>query len=150
MSEKIKETNYDLSFFLPGKLEDVQEVSHVISDRFKNDKGEVIPFIFKAITTERVDELEEACTIVMKNGKGKVVGSRVDNKRLMSRIAVESTVYPNFRAEEMRKAHGTEDAVEIARRVLSVAGEYSEWIVQATKVNGFDDTLEDLEEEAKN
>lgn len=145
-----KETKYDLSFFMPGKAEDTQEVSQVISRRFKDEAGKIIPFVLKPTTTDRVDELEELCTKVTKNKQGRVIGSKVDSARLMALIAIESTIYPNFRSEEFRKAYDTEDSVEIARRVLSVAGEYSDWISKAMKINGLDDTLEDLEEEVKN
>ena len=62
----------------------------------------------------------------------------------------ESTVYPDFKAAEMRKAYKNEDPVEIAKKVLHVAGEYANWIAKAAEINGFEDDLDDLEEIAKN
>lgn len=139
----------DLSFFMPGKAEEVEEIKAPISKRFKDKDGKTIPFIFKPITTERVDEIEKTSfKNVVKNNR--VVGKELDNSRFMARIAVESTVYPNFKAAEFRKAYKTEDPVEIARRVLHVAGEYANWIAKAAEVNGFEDDIEDLEEIAKN
>lgn len=148
MSEN-KEQMYDLSFFMPGKADVVEEIKAPISKRFRDKEGNIIPFIFKPISTERVDEIEKMSmrNIVRKN---RVVGKEVDQARFMARIAVETTVYPDFKAAELRKAYKTEDPVEVAKKVLHVAGEYAEWIAKASEVNGFEDSIEDLEEIAKN
>jgi len=149
MAEENKDQVMDLSYFMPGNVEVTEETKAPISRRFKDKEGKVIPFIFKPITTDRVDELEKLHTKPVIKGNKKV-GEKVDNARFMAHIAVESTVYPNFKAVEMRKAYKSEDPIEIAKKVLNVAGEYSNWIAKAAEVNGFEDSVEDLEEIAKN
>ncbi|MGE6260868.1 phage tail assembly chaperone [Heyndrickxia sporothermodurans] len=139
----------DMSFFMDGNADEAQEEEVIVSKRYKDRKGKVIPFIMKAITTERLDELEKECMKTQYH-KGRKIGETLDTSRFYARIAVESTVYPDFKAEELRKSYKTEDAVEVAKRVLSVGGEYSTWIEASMRINGFDDSLEDLEEEAKN
>lgn len=139
----------DISVFMPGQAEKTEEVEIPISRRFKNAEGKVIPFVFKPITTERVDEIEKQSMKMVKQ-KGRHIGQELDQARFMARIAVESTVYPNFKSEQFRRAYKTEDPIEVAKKVLNVAGEYSTWLSKASEVNGFDDTLEDLEELAKN
>lgn len=62
MSEKQNEKVYDLSFFMPGQTIEAEEVEVPISKRFVDKEGNVVPFIFKAITTERIDELEKENT----------------------------------------------------------------------------------------
>ncbi|MGG0775432.1 phage portal protein [Bacillus rugosus] len=149
MSEKQNEKVYDLSFFMPGQTIEAEEVKVPISKRFVDKEGNVVPFIFKAITTERIDELEKENT-TYKNVKGRGRVKELDSQRFYARIAVETTVYPNFKAQELREAYKTEDPVEVAKRVLSVGGEYANWLNKAIEINGFDDDLEDLEEAAKN
>ncbi|MEC0714393.1 phage portal protein, partial [Bacillus haynesii] len=127
MSEKQNEKVYDLSFFMPGQTEEAEEVKVPISKRFKDKEGNVIPFVFKAITTERIDELEKENT-TYKNVKGRGRVKDLDTQRFYARIAVESTVYPDFRSKELREAYKTPDPVEVAKRVLSVGGEYANWL----------------------
>ncbi|PAE14573.1 phage portal protein, partial [Virgibacillus sp. 7505] len=67
-----------------------------------------------------------------------------------ARVAIETTVYPNFRSKDLREAYKSEDAVEVAKKVLSVGGEYNNFIAKAMEVNGFNDTIENLEEAANN
>lgn len=147
-AEEVEET-MDLSFFMPESVEAVHEVTAPISQRFKNKEGKIIPFKFKPITTDRMDELEKLHTkpVIKKNRK---VGERVDQARFMAHVAVESTIYPDFKDTKLRRAYRTEDPIEIAKRILKVPGEYTNWINQASEVNGFDDTVDDLEEIAKN
>ncbi|HLR92405.1 MAG TPA: hypothetical protein VK048_05030 [Atopostipes sp.] len=147
--EVVEESSMDLSFFMPGKAEQVEVVEAPISQRFKDAKGKIIPFQFKPITTDRVDELEKFHTKPVIKGNKKV-GERVDQARFMAHIAVESTIYPNFKDEKMRKAYKSEDPIEIAKKVLNVVGEYTNWMSKASEVNGFEDSLDDLEEIAKN
>ncbi|MGG1759161.1 phage portal protein [Bacillus velezensis] len=149
MSEKQNEKVYDLSFFMPGQTIEAEEVKVPISKRFKDKAGNVVPFVFKAITTERIDELEKENT-PYKNVKGRGRVKELDSQRFYARIAVETTVYPNFKSKELREAYKTEDPVEVAKRILSVGGEYANWLNKAIEINGFEDDLEDLEEEAKN
>nr|BAA06946.1 ORF55 [Bacillus subtilis]BAA12410.1 YqbN [Bacillus subtilis] len=149
MSENQNEKVYDLSFFMPGQTIDAEEVEVPISKRFVDKEGNVVPFIFKAITTDRIDELEKENT-TYKNVKGRGRVKELDSQRFYARIAVETTVYPTFKAKELREAYKTEDPVEVAKRVLSVGGEYANWLNKAIEINGFDDDLEDLEEAAKN
>lgn len=148
---ELSEVVNDLSFFMPGAAESVEEVERLVSKRFKNKKGELIPFRFKPITTTRIDELEKLHTVPIYSGsRRRKTGEKVDQSRFIAHIAVESTIYPNFKSAELRKAYGEQDPIEIAKKMLHVGGEYSEWLQVANEINGFDDSLEDLEETAKN
>lgn len=141
----------DLSFFFPENVEEVEEIVRPVSRRFKDKKGKVVPFRFKPIATKRIDELEKLSTEPIYAGtRRKKVGERVNQARFMAHIAVESTVFPNFKSAELRKAYGEQDPIEIAKKMLHVGGEYAEWLHIANEINGYDDTLEDLEEAAKN
>ncbi|MCY8282429.1 phage tail assembly chaperone, partial [Bacillus inaquosorum] len=98
---------------------------------------------------ERIDELEKENT-TYKNIKGRGRVKDLDTQRFYARIAIESTIYPDFRLAARLPAYKTPDPVEVAKRVLSVGGEYANWLNKAIEINGFEDDLEDLEEEAKN
>lgn len=148
--EEVQDNGLDLSFFMPGQADEVESFKEVVSKRFRNKKtGEIIKWEFKPISTERVDELEKnSMKKVLRNNK--VVGKEVDNARFLARVAIETTVYPNLKAADLRKAYKTEDPVEIAKKVLHIAGEYATWMEISNRANGFTDSAEDLEEEVKN
>ncbi|MGA3882152.1 phage tail assembly chaperone, partial [Bacillus pumilus] len=53
-------------------------------------------------------------------------------------------------SKELREAYSTQDPVEVAKSVLSVGGEYANWLNKAIEIKGFEDEIEDLEDAAKN
>ncbi|WP_063564822.1 phage portal protein [Paenibacillus sp. O199] len=139
----------NMAFFMKGKAAEVKEEEVIITQRYKDDEGKPIPFIMKALNTTRIDELESECT-KPEIKKGKKVGEKLDGKRLSLRIAIESTVYPNFRDAELLKSYGLTDPVDLAKAVLSVGGEYMEWMQEANRINGFDESEDELNEDVKN
>ncbi|WP_368653768.1 phage portal protein [Ornithinibacillus sp. 4-3] len=147
--EENKVVANDITFFMPGNFEEAEVVESPISKRFKDNEGKIIPFRFKPLSTERVDEIEELNQKTVRQ-KGKILGRETDFARFIAHVAVETTIYPNFKDEKFRQAYGTQDPIEIAKKVLNVAGEYSNWIAKISEVNGFDDTIDELEEAAKN
>ncbi|MGF6357089.1 hypothetical protein ABIE27_005028 [Paenibacillus sp. 4624] len=139
----------NMSFFMKGKAAEVKEEEVIITRRYKDEKGEPIPFVMKPLSTKRIDDLEAECT-KPEFKKGKKVGEKLDSKRFSLRIAIESTVYPDFRDAELLKSYGLTDPVDLARTILSVGGEYAEWMQAANRINGFDESEEDLIEDVKN
>lgn len=138
----------DMSAFLPGAAVEIKEVEEIISYRYKDAKGNPIPFRFKPISTERIEELEKECTTYKKlKGQGRV--RELDTQRFAARMAIETTVFPNFKSKQFREEYKTQDPVEVAKKVLCVGGEYTRWIEKANDLNGFGDD-ETLEEMAKN
>lgn len=139
----------NMAFFMKGQAAEVKEEEVIITQRYKDEKGKVIPFIMKALGTTRIDELETECT-KPEFKKGKKVGEKLDGKRLSLRIAIESTLYPDFRNAELLKSYGLTDPVDLAKAVLSVGGEYMEWMQESNRINGFDESEEDLTDDVKN
>ncbi|MGG3801794.1 phage tail assembly chaperone [Metabacillus fastidiosus] len=142
-------TQRDMSFFMKGKGEAVTEEKVYVSKRFKDEKGKVIPFIMKPIPTTRIEELEKECMEPVEE-KGKKVGERLNRVRWLTRMGIESAVYPNFKDKELLDSYKEVDPVVVVKQVLSVGGEFTEWINAVQRVNGYEEDFEDLVEEAKN
>ncbi|WYP24747.1 phage portal protein [Alkalihalobacillus sp. FSL W8-0930] len=142
---------YDMSFFLSGNEAKAPKEKAIITRRFKDQNGEPIPFVFQAISTERIEDLQKFHTKTITKGKRR--GQKdFDNERFSAAIAVESTIYPKFSDAKILKSYGTQDAITAAKKMLSIGGEYSNWIDRAMLVNGYGEESEDVQDEeaAKN
>lgn len=131
-----------LSAFLnPANIQEEREV--IISDRFKDDKGNPVAFKIRAMTQAENDQNVKLCT------KKRRVGSQTeeyfDNIEFSRRTIVEATVEPDFRAKEMCDAYGVLDPLLVPGKMLR-PGEYSRLMQEINELSGF----ADLEEEAKN
>ncbi len=138
-----------MDVFMKGKAKQVVTEEVVVSKRYVDDAGNPIPFLLKAIDTKRIEELQDECTVPQFK-KGKKVGEEVDWKRFACRLAVESTVYPNFKDAELLKSYELVDPCDLVKEILQVGGEYAELIQAVQRVNGFDSDFEELVDEAKN
>ncbi|MGE5704273.1 MAG: phage tail assembly chaperone [Clostridia bacterium] len=138
-----------MDIFMKGKAKQVITEEVVVSRRYVDEDGNPVPFVLKAIDTRRIEELQDECTVPQIK-KGKKVGETVDWKRFAARLAIESTVYPDFKDPELLRSYNLVDPCDLLKEILSVGGEYAELIQAVQRVNGFDTDFEELVEDAKN
>ena len=131
-----------LSAFLnPVNIQEEREV--IISDRFKDDKGNPVAFKIRAMTQAENDQNVKRCT--KKRRVGNQTEEYFDNIEFSRRTIVEATVEPDFRAKELCDAYGVLDPLLVPGKMLR-PGEYSRLMQEINELSGF----ADLEEEAKN
>ncbi|MBC1233163.1 phage tail assembly chaperone [Listeria booriae] len=143
----------DITAFLPGKYEEKAGLERVISKRFKDANGTPIKFIFENVATDRIDELRKECTKQKPAGRNRQPVETFDSDKFNATLALESTVFPKFNDPKLLEAYNTPSAIEVAKAILSIPGDYMTWITAASEVNGFDDEIDEEEsmiEEAKN
>ncbi|WP_139489380.1 phage tail assembly chaperone [Brevibacillus dissolubilis] len=138
-----------MDMFMKGKAKQVITEEVIVSKRYVDEEGNPIPFVLKAIDTKRIEDLQDECTIPQVK-KGKKVGETVDWKRFAARLAVESTVFPNFKDAELLASYGVVDPCDLLKEILCVGGEYAELVQAVQRVNGFDTDFEELVDDAKN
>lgn len=116
----------------------------VISKRFRKEDGTPAPFVIRPISQKENDELLRKSTRRVKvNGQ---LIETLDSTEYGRRVVVAATEEPNFASEEMCKAYGTMDPLEVPGKMLLV-GEYSRLSQAIMELSGLDD---DPEEHAKN
>lgn len=131
-----------LSAFLnPANIQEEREV--IISDRFKDDKGNLVPFKIRAMSQAENDQNVKRCT--KKRKVGNQTEEYFDNIEFSRRTIVDATVEPDFRATELCEAYGVLDPLLVPGKMLR-PGEYSRLMQEINELSGF----ADLEEEAKN
>lgn len=149
--DAIEETSKvnDLSFFMPDKNKKAEAEEFVLSKRFKDNDGKVIPFKMQAISVTRLEEIEKDCT-TRKKVRGQGMVKELDQKRFYATVALESTIFPNFKDKELLKAYNEIDSINLARAILNVPGEYANWVDKGLSINELDEDYSDLEDEVKN
>ena len=134
------------AFLNPEPAATTKEV--IVSERFKDESGKVVPFIIKPISQDLNNQLNRLATV-----KKMVRGQNVemfDTAAYTNKLIVACTVQPDFKAEDLCKAYGTFDAEEVPAKML-LPGEFAALSDAILKLNGFDTTsVPELEDEAKN
>lgn len=136
----------NLQAFMAPNTEETREV--IISDRFKDKDGKVVPFVIKSLSQAENEEIKKRTSIpVVKSGV--VIGDKLDSEKYGRELVLASVKTPNFRDSELCKFYATMDPLEVPGKMLRV-GEYSKLVKAINDLNGLNDNLEVLEEEAKN
>ncbi len=129
------------AFLHPVAVQEEKEV--FISNRFRDENGEVVPFKIRSLAQEETEKLAKQSRKTRKvNGQNI---EYVDDIELSHRIAVAGTVYPDFADSELCQAYGTLDPLEVVGKMLK-SGEFKKLMDEISDFSGYDD----LEEAAKN
>lgn len=115
----------------------------VISRRFLDEAGEVVPFKIRAISQEENDAIvKKATRRVKENGQ---TADKLDSVEFSRRMVVAATVEPDFTAKELCDRYGVMDPLLVPGKML-LSGEYARLLQEITSLSGFDS----VEEEVKN
>lgn len=121
-----------------------------VSRRFVDEKGNVIPWHFGAVDGDVDAALRKECTrrvpVPMKKG---LTMPELDGNRYSLKLAIASIKHPNLNDMELQNSYGVMDAEQLLQKMLK-PGELAKVKEIAQEVNGFDVSMDELVEEAKN
>ena len=150
----------DFSVFMAGNVIKDEVIKYVASkrigkpvlDKKGNPTGEVIPeeWELKAIDSERDEMIRKECMkrvpIVGKRGQ---YNMEIDTDKYIGKMCVACTVYPDLNNAELQDSYGVKTADALLKKMLK-SGEYTEYKNKVMEINGFDMSMDDLVDEAKN
>lgn len=117
----------------------------IISERFKDENGAVVPFEIRAITEGEADAIRRQSTRTVRTRTGATETS-TDAAKLTRLLVIAGTVTPDFRSKELCDAYGVLDPEQAIGKML-LAGEYAKLSEAILNLSGMGDNIED---EAKN
>ena len=107
------------AFLHPVQGDETREI--IVSNRFLDENGRPVPFRIRALTQEENDAISKRSMRLVKGGRR---GEKeLDSTEYASRIIAAATLEPDFSSEELCKAYGTMDPLEVPGKML-YAGEY--------------------------
>lgn len=133
-----------LHAFLHPETPENQKV--FISKRFKDEKGNVIPFIIRAVTQSEAAALRKKATKTYRSRTGELI-TDFNADAFSAGLIIAGTVQPDFQATDLCEAYGVLTGDQVIGKML-LAGEYQALSDAIAKLSGMDNN--DLREEAKN
>lgn len=140
----------DLSCFLAQNAVKVENVKCTVSKRFLDEKGKPVKWEVCCITPEEDEALKKECTKrVPVVGKKGAFLPETDYNAYVGKLAAKCTVFPNLNDKELQDSYHVMGADTLLKKMLT-PGEYNEYLAKVQEVNGFDISMDELAEEAKN
>lgn len=139
----------NFSAFMAGNALKGETVKYVASKRFM-DKGKPIEWELQAIDSETDEALrKESTKKVPVAGKRGQYTSETDTDKYIGKMCVACIVFPNLNDAELQDSYGVKSADALIKKML-LPGEYTELKAKVMEVNGYDMSMEELVDEAKN
>lgn len=146
----------NLTAFLAENAVPVDHVKYVVSKRFlsneKDEKGNLKPIEWeiKTIDSAADEVIRKDCTRrVPVPGKKNQFTRELDSDAYVGRLAVACTVFPNLNDQGLQDSYHVMGADALLKAMLT-PGEYANYLLKIQEVCGFDVTLQDEVDEAKN
>ena len=139
----------DFAIFMAGNAQKVETVKFVASKRF-GTKDKPVEWELKAIDSDTDESIRKECTKkVPVAGKRGQYTQETDTDKYIAKMCAACTVYPNLNDAELQDSYGVKSADALLRKML-LPGEYTEYKAKVMEVNGYDMSMEELVDEAKN
>lgn len=135
------------AFFAQSVQSNITE-EFVVSERFKDEQGNPIPWKLRTLTEAENEELRKAATQYVK-GKGGQRVPEVKPEVYLAKIATASVVFPDLKDAELQRSYGVVGAEDLLKKML-LAGEYAALIQKTQELNGFDRDINTAIEDIKN
>ena len=140
----------DFSIFMAGNTANEEIVKYVASTRFKDAEGNPVEWELKAIPTSLDEAIRKECTKkVPVAGKRGQYTQETDTDKYIGRMCVASTVFPDLNNAELQDSYKVKGAEALLKELLK-PGEYTEYKAKVMEVNGYDMSMDELVDEAKN
>jgi hypothetical protein len=139
----------DFSVFMAGNAVKDETVKYVASKRFVV-KGKPVEWEIKSISSDLDEAIRKECTKkVPIAGKRGQYNQETDTDKYIGKVCVACTVYPDLNNAELQDSYGVKGGDALLKAMLK-PGEYIEYKAKVMEVNGYDMSMEELVDEAKN
>lgn len=140
----------NLSAFLSQNAVKEENIKYATSKRFLDVAKNPVEWEIKAITSDEDEKIRRGCTTkVQAPGKRGQFTQETDYNKYVAKLAAACTVFPNLNDKELQDSYGVMGADLLLKAMLK-PGEYADYLTKVQAVNGFEQTMEDLVDEAKN
>lgn len=141
----------DLSRFLKANKIKRENTTFAATKSLVDAKGNPLPWTIKPLTTKENDAIRDECMIeVPVKGKPNMFRPKLDTSKYIGKMICACVVEPNLYDKDLQDSYGVMSPDDLLKEMIDDPGEYQEFATFVQNFNGFNTTLEDKVEKAKN
>ena len=141
----------NFSQFMKGNKIKKENTTFPATKSLVDENGKPLEWTIKPLTTKENENIRDNCMIeVPVVGKPNVFRPKLDTSKYMCKMLCASVVEPNLYDKELQDSYGVMTPEDLLTEMIDDPGEYNEFVVFVQNFNGFNATLNDKIEEAKN
>lgn len=116
-----------------------------------DENGEPIKFIIKPLTTKENEDIREACTVdIPVTGKPNIFRPKLNTSKYLAKMLCSCIIEPDLFDKELQDSYGVMTPEDLIKEMIDDPGEYQDFVTFIQNFNGFNVSLEDKVDNAKN
>ena len=141
----------NLSRFMKQNKKKKENGFYAPTKSMTDENGKPLEWEFKPLTSKENDRLKDDCTFdVQVKGKINLYRQKLNTSKYLVSMIAASTVTPNLFDKGLQDSYGVKTPEDLIYEMIDDPGEYGELCVWVQKYQGFNTTMDDKVEEAKN
>lgn len=134
-----------LKLFLKENKVKRENVFYKATESLKDENGEALLWEIRHITTDEDERIRDECVSEVKGR-----GMRLDASKYLKKMAAASVVFPPLANASLQDSYGAMTPEELLTKMIDDPGEYQRFIRFIQETQGFDVSVREKAEEAKN
>lgn len=139
----------NLNAFLSQNVIKPHLVDYIASNRFIDEEGKPVEWKLKPMNSEDDEKIRQNNTRQEKVKGKNAYTPKFDATGYLAEMAVKSIEFPNLDDKGLQDSYGVMGAKELLK-VMLLPGEYQSLLSEIQTINGFNVSMDDLVDEAKN
>ena len=141
----------DFTRFMKENKKQKENTTYPATKSLTDEKGNPLKWTIKPLTTSENEKIRDDSMIeVPVTGKPGMFRSKLLTSKYIARMIAASVVEPNLYDAKLQDSYGVKTPEDLLKEMVDDPGEYEEFAQFIQEFNGFNTTLEDKVEEAKN
>ena len=141
----------NLSNFLKANKIKKENTTYPATKSLVDEEGKPLLWTIRPLTTRDNDRLRDECTIQAQvTGKPNMTKAELDTSKYIAKMIATSVVEPNLNNKDLQDSYGVMTPEELIKEMIDNPGEYNNFARFIQEYNGFDETLNEKVEKAKN
>ena len=140
-----------LNRFLKENKKAKQNEKYAPTESLTDENGKPLEWEFKHITSKENEKLRDDCTMdVPITGKPNLFRQKIKTREYLARLVAASVAEPDLYNAQLQDSYGVKTPTDLLYAMVDSPGEYQDLCAWVQSFQGFNETLEDKADEAKN
>lgn len=128
-----------------------ENTTYAATKSLLDENGNPLLWTIKPLNTKVNDDIRDACMReVQVTGKPNMFRPKLDTSKYIAKMICACVVEPNLYDKELQDSYGVMTPEDLLKEMIDDPGEYQDFASFIQEFNGFNTTLEEKVEEAKN
>ena len=128
-----------------------ENTTYAATKSLTDENGQPLLWTLKPISTTQNDAIRDECTKdIPVTGKPNMFRPKLNTSKYIAKMICASVVEPNLNDKELQDSYGVMTPEDLLKEIIDDPGEYNDFAAFIQEFNGFNATLEEKVEEAKN